>query len=220
MSATEDGALQEDPRGVEPEPEVEILSSSRETEEDGAALETPAGEESPAGDRTDWKRLYEETRERLLWTAADLDNLRKRTLKEKEEHLKFALAGLLKELLGVADNLERALSVPEGGEASFRALKEGVELTRRQLTGLLERHGLERIPAEGTRFNPHLHEVLLQEERSDVPDETVLQELQAGWRLYERVLRPARVKVARNPSSGEKTAPQAGGGENPEPQGA
>jgi len=100
----------------------------------------------------------------------------------------------------VADNLERALaSIPaEGIGAPAQGLKTGVELTLRSFQGLLARQGVERIKAKGETFNPRQHEVMFEEKTDQFPDDTVLEELQAGYMIQERVLRPAMVKVARN----------------------
>lgn len=181
------------------EPEVEILESSRVVEEESSAAARPEKQEQES---EDWKKLYEETREKLLWTAADLDNLRKRSLKEKEDYLKYALAGLLKELLPVVDSLDRALQVQ--GEGNAAALKEGVALTLRQLRSVLEQKGLKPIATVGETFDPHVHEVLLQEEREDVDRETVVEELRAGYLLHDRVLRPAQVKIAKPKARSEE----------------
>jgi len=185
------------------EPEIEILSSSVEKDEDAPMEEskTPAGGgAADSGEAEEWKQRHDEVKEQLVWMAADFDNYKKRALKEKEEHLKFSQAGLLKEMLVVVDNLERALqSLPsDDQDKGLLNLKQGVELTLKQFRSILERHGVTKAKAVGEKFDPRFHEVMFQEETDKFPDETVMEELQSGYLLNERVLRPALVKVAKN----------------------
>jgi len=198
-----------EPNATNGEPEVEILSSSPEHFPDAEGVPKTKTPDAVAveleGDLVevgeDWKARYEESREKMIWLAAEFDNFKKRTLKDRDEHLKFANSSVLKEFLVVADNLERALSAMPVGEAAASAgsLKQGVELTLRAFQTVLQKHGVTRIAAKGEKFNPRMHEVMFEEKTDQVPDETVLEELQAGYLLHERVLRPAMVKIARNP---------------------
>jgi molecular chaperone GrpE len=194
------------------EPEIEILSSAPEKFDDAAGAQgAKAAEPGTAveleGDLVevgeDWKGRYEETREKMIWLAAEFDNFKKRVLKDREENLKFANSSILKEFLVVADNLERALGAMPAGETAVSAgsLKQGVELTLRSFQTVLQKHGVTRIAAKGELFNPRMHEVMFEEKTDQAPDETVLEELQAGYLLHERVLRPAMVKIARNPQT-------------------
>jgi molecular chaperone GrpE len=192
------------------EPEVEIISSSPEnfsaTETETPAKEsegTSPEEMSEGGTEAseDWKARYDESREKMLWLAAEFDNYKKRVLKERDEHLKFANSSILKEFLAVADNLERAIGAMPPGEVTGAAgsLKQGVELTLRAFQSVLQKHGVTRIMAKGEKFNPRMHEVMFEEKTDQAPDDTVLEELQPGYLLHERVLRPTLVKIARNP---------------------
>jgi len=184
------------------EPEIEILSSSAEPEED-----FKSGEEKkapPAADSTEseeWSKKYEELKEKLVWMAADFDNYKKRTLKEREEDRKFSEAKLLKEFLVVVDNLERAMtSLPaDDVDKGLLNLKQGVEMTLRQFKSLLEQHGVTKVKTVGEKFDPRFHEVMFQEATDKFPEDTVMEELQSGYLLHERVLRPALVKVAKKP---------------------
>jgi len=187
------------------EPEVEVLSSHPTIYDDAGNAAVIPGE-SPilpeaAAEIEEWKKKHAEAREQLLWVAADFDNYKKRALKEKEEYLKFSHAGILREFLGVVDNLERAVALAQKkGQETGPAdgLKEGVELTLRQFQGLLQKAGVAKIKTVGENFDPRLHEVMYQEETEQFPDGTVMEELQSGYSLQERVLRPALVKVAKN----------------------
>jgi molecular chaperone GrpE len=145
--------------------------------------EEPAAEEpAPAPDDDAYLRL-----------AADFDNYRKRVAREYAELTRRANERLLNELLPVLDDLERALEAAEEHEEA--KLEEGVQLVHRSLASLLERHGLTEIDTEGA-FDPHVHEALLAQPAEGAEEGSVLQVLQKGYRLGDKVLRPARVIVA------------------------
>jgi molecular chaperone GrpE len=131
-------------------------------------------------------------RERSLRALADLENYRKRIQRERQDEHRFRAFEPMRELLSVVDNLERALAA--GGAADD--LKLGVEMTLRQLEDVLRRHGVESVPASGVRFDPAHHEAVSRLEDPDVEAPTVVEELQRGYRLHDRLLRPARVVVA------------------------
>ena len=128
-----------------------------------------------------------------LRLAADFDNYRKRVAREHAELTQRANERLLHELLPVLDDLERALEA--AAEHEEAKLEEGVRLVHRSLLGLVERHGLSEIDTEGT-FDPHVHEALLAQPGAGAEEGSVLQVLQKGYRLGDKVLRPARVIVA------------------------
>ena len=156
-----------------------------------------------------------DTHERLLRTAAEFDNFRKRVQKEKEETRKFAVESLLKDFLPVADNLERALDHAE--EHDLRQVIEGVRLVQKMLNDALGKHGIVSFSAVGQVFDPNLHEALMQAE-SDKPPGTVVSEMARGYKLHDRLVRPAAVVVARPrtaPSSqpANPTSPPSEGGE-------
>jgi len=186
------------------EPEIEILSSQAEAYDDaGNAATIPNEPVVPARTQEEleeWKKKHDELKDKLMWVAADFDNYKKRTLKEKEEFLKFSQASILKEFLVVVDNLERAVgSIPgDDQDKGLLVLKQGVELTLKQFQSVLEKHGVTKVKTVGEKFDPRFHEVMFQEETDKVPDETVLEELQSGYLLHDRVLRPALVKTAKN----------------------
>ncbi len=131
--------------------------------------------------------------ESYLRLAADFDNYRKRVAREYIEVTARANERLLNELLPVLDDLERALEAAASHEEA--KLEEGVQLVHRSLAGLLERHGLKEIEAEGA-FDPHVHEALLSQPGEGAEPGTVLQVVQKGYRLGDRVLRPTRVIVS------------------------
>ena len=130
-------------------------------------------------------------------TAADLSNYRRRTDDERETVARFANALLISKLLSVLDDFDRALeSVPPDSDDAW---VDGVRLVERKLRNVLESEGVTPIEAAGLQFDPNLHEAVVHEETADHPDNQVIGELQRGYRLHDRVLRPALVRVANNP---------------------
>jgi molecular chaperone GrpE len=149
------------------------------------------------------KKLSDERQEfndRLARRQAEFDNFRKRTERERSETYNRALAEVVRRLLPVLDNLQRALDaervvqVKESEE--FRHFLQGVELINRQLGGVLESLGVEAVPTVGELFDPHVHEAVATEETDKVEPDTITQEMQRGYRLGDKLLRPAMVKVA------------------------
>ncbi len=173
---------------------VEILSLGDEAEapDDGGG----SGMRDPGAQRLEAQLGAE--RERLLRLRADFDNFRKRTERDRADIERFAVADVLRDLLPVVDNLERALAVQgaQGPTADGSDLRKGVEMIVRQFQEVLKRHGLAPIVALGERFDPAVHEAVFQEETEGVTAPTVALELQRGYRLNDRLLRPSLVKVA------------------------
>ena len=136
----------------------------------------------------------DENYDRYLRAVADLDNYRKRTRNEMEEFRKYAVEGMVIQLLQVADNLTRAVdSAQTSGD--LPSVVQGVSMTLRQLQDVLECHGVKRIEAEGLPFDPNLHEAVMRVETGPESDGIVVEELQRGYMLHGRVVRPAMVKV-------------------------
>ncbi len=136
-------------------------------------------------------------KEQYMRTLADMDNLRKRTQREKEDLAKFANENILREILPVIDNLERAV---EHAEQADNGLVEGVQMTLTQFSQVLDRFGVKPIESMGQPFDPALHQAMGQLESADQPVNTVVQQLQKGYQLNERLLRPAFVMVAKAPA--------------------
>jgi molecular chaperone GrpE len=161
--------------------------------------EAPVPGPDDAAETVDVEALKNERnalQDRLLRTAAEFDNYRKRIDRERREQAESAAAGLLVEILPVVDNLERALQVPASPEsASYRA---GVELIHRQLLDLLRKRGVTPIEVLGADFDPRLHQAVSQETSDAHRDGEVMEELQRGYMLGDRLLRPAMVKVAKS----------------------
>jgi molecular chaperone GrpE len=134
--------------------------------------------------------------DRLARLQAEFDNARKRSAREQQEYREYALAEAVKSLLPVLDSFDRALAAPPGDAGEFRA---GLELINRQFHDALAKLGVRPIKAEGEPFDPQYHQAVQVVETAEAEDNHVLQELQRGYKLKERLLRPAMVRVARNP---------------------
>jgi molecular chaperone GrpE len=134
--------------------------------------------------------------DRLARLQAEFDNFRKRSVKEQQGFREYALAEALKSLLPILDSLDRALKTSEASVQDFRA---GIELIDKQFHDALSRLGVEPIPAEGEVFDPNLHQAVQMVDTDEVKDNHVIDELQRGYRIKERLLRPAMVRVAHNP---------------------
>jgi molecular chaperone GrpE len=137
-------------------------------------------------------------RDAMLRMQAEMENLRKRLLRDVERSRKFALERIMKDLLQVRDGMERGLEVT-GESATVDSLREGQQLTLRMLAKVLQDHGMEEIDPLGQPFDPEQHEAMTVMPSAEVEENTVLEVLQKGFRLHDRLLRPARVVVSRRP---------------------
>jgi molecular chaperone GrpE len=159
-----------------------------------AATATPDGE--PATTPLDGLRREKDAlQDRLLRTAAEFDNYRKRVERERGEFAAYAAADVLTDLLPIVDNLERALDAPAGSSAE--AFRKGVELIHKQMLDILRKRGVTPIEALGADFDPNLHQAVIHEASSDHREGEVIEELQRGYKLGDRLLRPSMVKVAK-----------------------
>ena len=155
--------------------------------------------EDTAGDSDDAAQKLAELNDKYLRLAAEFDNFRRRTLKERQDLLNYATENLIKELLSTVDNLERALghaSQQEQEGSEGEKLKEGVELTYRSLLQALEQAGVRAVEAAGQSFDPKLHEALRQVPSDEHEPGTVIEVYQKGYLLKDRLLRPALVAVS------------------------
>jgi molecular chaperone GrpE len=174
-------------------------------------------EESLRRGRESMDRLRE-VNERMLRYAADLENYKKRAAKEKEEIRKFGIEKLLRDLLPVLDNFDRALAQAEQG-ADLRSFSTGVQMTRRLFEETLGRFEVASFSAVGQPFDPQLHEALQQVESAEVPPGTVVSEMVRGYTLAGRLVRPALVVVSRAPADAAREPNgdgAAGPGESPD----
>ena len=157
------------------------------------------------------QREAAEARDKMLRTLAEMENLRKRTAKEVSDARAYGISGFARDVLDIADNLQRALdAVPAEARAAadpgLTSLIEGVELTERSLLNALEKHGVKKFDPSGEKFDPNFQQAMYEVPDASVPAGTVVQVMQAGYTIGERVLRPALVGVAKG---GAKAAPAA-----------
>ena len=171
---------------------------------------------TPAGERAAPAQETAELRDRLLRSLAEMENMRRRTEREVADARAYGISAFARDLLAIADNMRRALDAfgaepHEAADAGTKALLEGVELTERELLKVLEKHGVRKLDAEGTKFDPYRHQAMYEVPDESVPAGTVVQVVQPGYAIGERVLRPALVAISKG---GPKTsAADAPGGQ-------
>jgi molecular chaperone GrpE len=184
-----------------------------ENAESGAPATPGATTEAAAAAPADAAALAQEAadyKDKLLRTLADMENLRRRTERDVAESRAYGIASFARDLLTVADNMRRALDSARegggeaGGSGGAKALLDGVELTERELHKVLEKHGIKRFDPQGAKFDPNLHQAMFEVPDPNVPAGFVVQVIQLGYMIGERVLRPAMVGVSKG---GPKTAP-------------
>ena len=184
---------------VEPQ-ELDVeheLPASDDTADNPQVVQAPSAR--PAAESPEIQKLRVERDtllDRLARVQADFDNARKRAAREQQDFRDYALADAIKALLPTLDSFERALQLSRNEKSELRS---GVELIYKQLQDSLTKMGLRPIPAKGEPFDPRLHEAIEMVETTDVPDHQIVEELQRGYKLKDRLLRPAMVKVASNP---------------------
>ena len=152
-------------------------------------------------------------KDRLLRTLAEMENLRRRTEREVADSRVYAVTNFARDILAVADNMERAMKalddeIRDKADAGVKALLDGVELTERELINVMEKHGIKRLEPQGQKFDPNLHQAMFELPDPSVAAGTVVQVMQPGYTIGERVLRPALVGIA-------KGGPKAPAGEAP-----
>ncbi len=194
---------------------AEEAADPAETRLSSEEVECEEAMDQLAGSTAEIARLEAEKADltdRLLRLAADMDNLRRRTERDVTDARKYALTKFAGDMLAVGDNLKRALdAVPaerrQAGDEAFSALIEGVEMTAREMERLLERNGITRIAAKGERFDPNRHQAMFELPDSSVPAGTVVEVVQDGYQIADRVLRAALVGVSK-----DEAAPAGNGG--------
>lgn len=199
------GAQASQPAGPGAPAEAQLDNAVEPEEASVSALDQSAEIEtlsSQIGDLTD----------RLLRAHAEIDNLRKRFEKEREETAKYAITKFARDIVGVSDNFQRAISaVPADAAASDPALKsflDGVSMTEREFLNVMDRHGIKKLDPKGEPFDPHQHQAMMEQENASVASGTVLDVYQAGFVIEDRVLRPAMVVVSRGgPKQAKPEAP-------------
>ena len=208
-----EGLAEEESRGVlAPDPELEAaLQEAADAVDDEGELRR-VDPEDPESEDDELDRLRKElleARDQYVRLQADYQNFRRRAQREREELLQYGHENLVKDLLSTVDNLDRAIDAArrnDGGD--LESFLQGIELLRRELLGILQTHAVTRIEAVGEPFDPAVHEAMAQAPDASVAPNTVVDELQKGYQLRGRLLRPARVVVAKSPEE-----PSEAGGE-------
>ena len=189
-------------------------TTARANEAAPEATETaPPAAAAPADPLAVLAKEASDLKDRLLRTLAEMENLRRRTEKEVADARTYGVTNFARDILAVADNMERALKalddeIRDKAEAGVKALLDGVELTERELIKVMEKHGVRKIEPQGQKFDPHLHQAMLEIPDPSVPAGTVVQIMQPGYTIGERVLRPALVGVSKGgPKASAAEAP-------------
>jgi molecular chaperone GrpE len=172
------------------------MEDERSEVPDDTSTAAQATEPEPSDDRVELQKQRDDYYDRLLRKTAEFDNYRKRIDRERQQLSEAAAADLLKELLPLVDDMERAIKADAGGEAG-EAIRRGVELIHRQLVDTLRKRGVTPIEALGSDFDPHVHMAVAYEPAEGRRDGEVIEEFSRGYRLGDRLLRPAMVKVAK-----------------------
>ncbi len=208
----------EEEKRVSSDASEELAKKTAEAEGADGATARARDVEALAAENQALRAQLEEINDRNLRLVAEMENLRRRTERDKSEFAKYAISEFARDILTVGDNLRRAIeAVPKEALHSHPALSsliEGVEVTERDLLKVLERYQVKRFDPLGEPFNPHLHEAMTKVDVPNVPADTVIQTIHAGYMIGDRVLRPAAVIVAKG--GGVVEQPKSGGNEGGE----
>jgi molecular chaperone GrpE len=200
---------------LSPSPELEeaLREATEAVEAREAEREGSEAGEGGGGEAAELEALRGELaalQERMIRLQADFDNFRRRALKERQEAHQYGHENLVKDLLATVDNLDRAIEharKSDGGD--FESMLQGVELVQRELLGALTNHGVSEIEVGNVAFDPNVHEAMAQQEDDSVPANTVIEVFQKGYRLRDRLLRPARVVVSKPAEGGDEGEAEA-----------
>lgn len=191
----------EEQEPVSPAP-AEAVPAAAANPEPAPVAEPPALTPEQVADLQTRAAKAQENWDRLLRTTADFDNFKKRAAREKQDAIKYATESLLQKIIPVLDNFEMALAAAQNNAtADLKSVRDGVAMIHSQLKSTLTEAGLEEVDATGKPFDPNLHEAVSQQESDTVAEGQVLQQLRKGYKLRERLLRPATVVVAKKPEA-------------------
>ncbi len=194
------------------EPKMDMGSEENGSETHDAA----ANAEEAQQPESELDSLIEENavlKDRLLRAVAEMENLRKRSERERTDTGKYAISNFARDMLIVGDNLSRALETIQGhgadkAQEDITHLVEGVEMTQREMLNIFERHGIKKLEPKGERFDPNLHQAMFEIPDPSVPNGTVAQVVQVGYMIADRILRPAMVGIAKGGPAAPKNKPQ------------
>jgi molecular chaperone GrpE len=186
---------------------TDFTANNNRTPEEQAAAGTDSTEQAAS-----LAKEVAELKDRVLRTLAEMENLRRRTEREIADSRTYAITGFARDLIGVADNIRRALdAVQDSGavlDGPAKALVDGVELTERELLKVLEKNGVKKFDPQGQKFDPNLHQAMFEVPDAKVPSGSVVQVIQPGYSIGDRMLRPALVGVSKG---GPRVAPTPSG---------
>ena len=207
MSKKEQNDQQETKEKIEKEEIIENkdenLEESNSTKDDEPQVEADSAEEE--NEESEEERLQEEVRalkEDKIRVLAEMENLRKRFDREKIDSIKYGSVNFARDILSPGDNLERALSAinqEEDHPQSIKNLIEGLKMVQKEFSSALEKNGISKINSMNEKFDPNLHQAMMEVERDDLDEGIVVQEIQTGYMMHDRLLRPAMVGVSKKP---------------------
>lgn len=179
------------------------------TGEGGEATKQPTG--WGKGEAEELKAENADLKDKLLRVVAEMENMRRRTERDKADTAKYAISNFARDVLTIADNIQRAIDhVPDEAaekDPALKSFREGIQVTERELLNMMERHGIARLDPQGERFDPNKHQAMFEVPNPDVPEGTVVQVVQAGYVIADRVLRPAMVGIAKGGPKASKAEP-------------
>ncbi len=204
--------MSEDKKDLPEQPEMNDIPTRDAEAQANAQVRGGQSEKSLYDQADEFLALGEENKDlknRLLLLAADMENLRRRTEREKQDSAKYAISNFARDVLTVGDSLTRALqAIPaearETADDTLKSLLEGVEMTERELNNVLSRHGVKIDEPKGARFDPNVHQAIYEVEDPELPSGTVTEVVQAGYVIGDRVLRPAMVGVSKGGPKAQK----------------
>jgi molecular chaperone GrpE len=201
MTDTKTGVPEDDPRNEPNHDDPPAVADAASTAPDDA----PGTAADPVEVLT---RETADLKDRLLRSLAEMENLRRRTEKQLADERVYGISNFARDVLGIADNMRRALDavgpeLRESADGAVKAFIEGVELTERELLKVLEKRGVKKLEPQGTKFDPNLHQAMYEVPDASVPPGTVVQVVQSGYTIGDRVLRPALVAVAKKPPAND-----------------
>ena len=187
---------------IRKEPDVDVkqkgLNENEDIGETGAGIETSDKIKALEQRVEELEKEVEANYDRFVRVTADFENYKKRTIREMDDLRKYANENFLKEMLSAVDNLQRAVDSGSKDESDKKKLLEGVEITLMDVLRIFEKYGVKEFESQGRPFDPAFHQAMMQEQTKKYPDNTVLSELQRGYTIHDRLLRPAMVVVGRN----------------------
>jgi molecular chaperone GrpE len=203
---------------ISTEDEVQEKEIESETPDTTDSEDQAPAEEAPELELEERLQLAEkeakETYDRFLRLSAEFENFKKRTTREMNDFRKYANESLIRELLSVVDNLERALQTTSSGTQTDTGVIEGVEMTHREILKIFEKFNVQPIDALDQTFDPKFHQAVMQESVEDKPENTVIQELQRGYLMHDRLIRPSMVVVSKAPARAQDKAAENNLSEN------